>query len=161
MSVKKQKSKSKKLSLLRKKILSLWSKKVRERDLNCCIYCGIKTGEINKNNKKIINNAHHCLSKDIKNSLLKYDIRNGVTLCPEHHKWSGTDSAHKAPIIFYEWLRNNREEQYYFVLKNATSKVNLDNEYVLLEILNCLENDIVLEEKKLSQIENKTILNMA
>jgi len=132
--------KSKRLSRLRKKILKEWSLKVRERDGNRCIYCGIEAGALNKNDKKVILNAHHCLSKSIKDSVLKFDTRNGVTLCPSHHKFSGTDSAHKAPIIFYEWLRNIRPEQYNFVLQNANLRIDLSDEDVLLEILNQIEN---------------------
>jgi len=148
---KKQKKipKAKILSKLRKKLYKTWSLAVRERDGNKCIFCGAKSGDINKNNKGIVLNAHHCLSRDIRNSPLKFDIRNGVTLCPEHHKFSGTESAHKAPIIFYDWLRLNRADQYDFVLKNATARADLDDETILNEILSCLENKKDLDIDKI------------
>ena len=79
-------TKQKKISIFKRKILSTWSLAVRERDKHKCIYCNAEHKSLNKNGKTIILNAHHLLSKDIKNSPLKYDIRNGVTLCPEHQK---------------------------------------------------------------------------
>ena len=162
--VKKKLSKQKRLVKLRKKILLTWSLKVRDRDNHTCTFCGAKTGELNKNNKKIINNAHHCLSKNVKNSPLKYDIRNGITLCPEHHKFSGTKSAHKAPIIFYHWMQIEHPVQYNFVLENAEAKTNLSDEDTLLEILSCLEEGRTLDLVKIAweehvKIPKETILD--
>ena len=128
--------------------------KVRERDNHSCIYCGIKAGDVNKNNKVTKCDSHHFLSRDIKNSPLKFDLRNGATLCPEHHKFSGMFSAHKSPINFYDWLRIAKPEQYEFVKANSPFRVNLSHLDVLNEIKRCLENNLPLDLNKLKEISD-------
>ena len=110
--------------VLRRRLLRLWSEAVRRRDGCKCIYCGSTEKP----------QAHHLCPKSCKDSKLRYDIMNGVTLCSLHHKYSNKISAHKSPIIFAEWLRNNRFEQYNYVLDNYNEEIDLDNLEVLLSI---------------------------
>jgi hypothetical protein len=136
--------------------MKLWSQKVKEKDGFACIYCGAKVGDINKNNKKIKCDSHHLLSRDIKNSPLKFDIRNSALLCPEHHKFSGIFSAHRSPINFYEWFRASRPEQYKFVLENTNVRVDLENLEVLNYIEECLLTNKLIDIAALVEIDKKT-----
>ena len=71
-----------------------WSREVRERDAMCMI---CQTSE-----KRL--NAHHLIPKNF----LKYrwDLENGIALCCHCHNF-GKFSAHKNPIWFANWLREN------------------------------------------------------
>lgn len=135
--------------------MRLWSEAVRSRDAHECIYCGIKAGEINKNGKKTKCDAHHCQTREAKDSPLKYDIRNGVTLCPSHHKFSNEISAHKCPITFYKWLSQHYPYQYNFVLQNSEIRVDLQNRKVLKEIEIKLKEGLPLDIEKLKQVEKE------
>lgn len=83
----------------RNKKLKEWSKLVRERDNNKCAICP---------NTKMIN-AHHIIPKQWKH--LMFNLDNGIALCPTHHKYNYTISAHKNPLAFMIWMEKNRPEQ--------------------------------------------------
>jgi hypothetical protein len=103
-------TKRKQLSLARtakRKSLADWSKKVRERDGGACIVCGSASTL----------NAHHVLPKENYHEFM-YEVINGVTLCPTHHKF-GKYSAHKNPIWFAKYLQEFRCEQYNWACKNV------------------------------------------
>ena len=76
-------------------LLKLWSKKVRDRDGFKCQVCG----------RTDITNAHHILCKECYPEF-KFEIDNGITLCPYHHKF-GKLSAHRNQLWFSEWLKEN------------------------------------------------------
>lgn len=102
-------TKKKQQSLARtkkRKSLSDWSKAVRDRDNNMCAVCS-HTEHLN---------AHHILPKENYKELM-YEIINGITLCPSHHKFSKY-SAHKNAIWFYDFLKKNKEAQLEWALKN-------------------------------------------
>ena len=86
------------------KLLQLWSKTVRERDGNKCSICG----------KKEHLNAHHILEKKLFPEY-SLSIENGVCLCARHHRFSHC-SAHRNPVFFCNWLKQNRRSQYQWVL---------------------------------------------
>jgi hypothetical protein len=144
------------VSKLKRSLMKLWSEKVRARDGFSCVYCGKKTGDQNASGTKVKCDAHHYLSRDIKNCPLKFDIRNGITLCPEHHKFSGTFSAHKSPINFYEWLKNTRPEHHKFVLDNTNFRADLDNIDILFYIKECIENCRDLDFNTLVELSTTT-----
>lgn len=101
-------TKKKQLSLARtakKKSLLDWSKKVRDRDQKCVV-CG-RTDHLN---------AHHILPKENYKEFM-FELINGVTLCPIHHKF-GKYSAHKNPIWFSEFLKIFNLEQYCWAVAN-------------------------------------------
>lgn len=56
-------------------MLSLWSRAVRKRDLNICVYCGSTTNL----------EAHHQYPKAIYPELM-FDLNNGVTACIDCHR---------------------------------------------------------------------------
>ena len=102
------------------------------RSNNSCEYCGKKVGEI----KKV--DAHHLQSRRIKNNPLKYDIMNGISLCPLHHKFSTKESFHNSPIVTITWLIKNMPNRYNYVLEHYNDNVIL-NKGILLDIENKLK----------------------
>lgn len=158
MSKKSKKPKKKalpRLPKIRARIMRAWSEAVRTRDGFECIYCGKKKGEIKPNGKVVVIQAHHCLTRDAKGCPLRYDIRNGVSLCAEHHKFSNKISAHKSPIVFYEWMRHNKSEQYEFILSHSNALCDLDNRQVLEEIENRILEGLPLDLERIKAIEEE------
>jgi len=103
---------AKKERIEKNKKLKEWSRLVRERDKNKCVIC--------KESKYL--HAHHILPKEAKiYNFLKFDVNNGISLCPKHHKYSYEISPHKNPFTFMSWLKNERFEQYAYLL-NKTAK---------------------------------------
>lgn len=149
-----RKSKVKKVKLqskarIRRRLFKWWSEGVRERDNHKCIMCGatVAAGTCTKVD------AHHYLQRNIKDCPLKFDLRDGGTLCPSCHKFNGEKSAHKSPIVFYDWLHVNRPNHYEFVLKNAAVRVDLNNRDILAEIEARLMRSEILDLEKLVAID--------
>lgn len=85
--------------------LSAWSREVRKGGK--CEVCG-RTDYLN---------AHHILPKE-SYKYLKLHPMVGICLCPTHHKY-GPYSAHKNPIWFVKWLRQNDLEKFQFAMKHV------------------------------------------
>ena len=101
------------------KLDDLWSKLVKERD-GACVYCG----------KTTYLNAHHIYSRS--NRSTRWYLPNGITLCPAHHTFSSTFSAHKTPAEFVDWLREIKGDNFLEDLKNEKKKIDKhDNQYWL------------------------------
>lgn len=93
-----------------------------------CAVCGIgavfkrdKDGDVLYSKKtgrpiSIPLNAHHILPKEKYKELSTLPI-NGIALCPNHHKYSKF-SAHRNPIWFTLWLRENRPVQFNWAKAN-------------------------------------------
>jgi len=153
----KKTQKKKKLSSIPKinrRLFKLWSEAVRERASNQCEFCGKKKGE--DNGHGIINklDAHHFLSRKIKDCPLKFDVRNGVMADPFHHKF-GIPSFHRDPVTTITWLQKTRPSDYEFILTNTLFRVDLDNRFVLAEIEERLIAKEPLDLNKLKDIEAK------
>jgi hypothetical protein len=131
---------------LKRKLLKMWSEACREKENFTCIFCGAKRGEPSKLNPNSVVkiDSHHLLQKEIRNSPLKYEIKNSAVLCASCHKYNSFHSAHKSPIVFYDWMRLNHNEKYEFVLKNSGIRIDLDK----IEILEEIEKSL-LEKKSL------------
>lgn len=153
-----KKSKSKKIKKLsrlptiRNRLFRLWSEAVLSRTNWTCEYCGAKKGDINKNQKKIKIDAHHLFSRNIKDAVLKFDIRNGIAVCPSCHKF-GSNSFHRNPIITIIWLQKNHFDRLDFVLNNWTITIDLNNRKILEEIENKLKAKECLDIQKLQEIQ--------
>jgi len=80
-----------------------WADKVKDNDGRECVICG---------NKDRLN-AHHIIPRQ--NHKFRFDIRNGISLCPKHHRFSFELSAHHTPFEFMEWFRENRRTQYNYL----------------------------------------------
>ena len=89
-----------------------WATSVKERDGFACVICNKKQGTPYISNKgrqvKINIHAHHILPRELHGT--KYDIFNGITLCPKHHFFSREISAHNNPLAFFIWMEINRPE---------------------------------------------------
>lgn len=113
LSKKKKKVNVKKQARINKrKALIEWSKQVRERDNYTCQVCGIKKGEMTKNGKEVVFNAHHVISKEGFYSSLMFEIDNGICLCQDHHRFSRKISPHRQEFVFFNWFMKNKPEQF-------------------------------------------------
>jgi len=102
--VAKKKSKKSKKTETRELDL-IWKTKVKERDNHRCQVCGKKLEPKSCH-------AHHLLPKHLKGKKtgLRWDIDNGITLCPYHHKF-GPYAAHQNAIWFYGWLNEHKPKE--------------------------------------------------
>lgn len=88
-----------------------WAKAVKEKFDNKCAVCG---GE-----ERI--NAHHLIPREMKE--FKYDIDNGISLCPSHHRFSFRLSAHQNPMMFAIWFQDKYPE-WFEKIKEKIRKIN-------------------------------------
>jgi len=77
---------------LKNKANKLWKEAIWERDDDKCQYCGMPS-----------RNAHHVVGKA--NHRLRWELLNGLNLCPKHHTFDTKFSAHGTPTIFAEWFK--------------------------------------------------------
>jgi len=151
-SVKKQKLTS--IPVIIRRLFRLASIKCRENAQFKCEVCGMQNGDKHPNTGKPQKvEAHHIMSRSNKDSLLKFDLRNIICLCGEHHKF-GKYSAHGHGIWFAEWLRLNKPEKYYWILENSDNTADLKDRTVLDWIETSLRKNKPLD---LNPQSNKTI----
>lgn len=112
--------------LLRRKAMRLWTEKVKDAQGRVCAICGIKDGTPNgvlsrKTGKEGVTyiNSHHI--EDRSNYALRFDLLNGIALCPSHHEF-GKDSAHRAPVWFIDWLATHRPQVIEYVKKMRSAR---------------------------------------
>jgi hypothetical protein len=60
-------------------------------------------------------NAHHILDK-VFYKRLRLELKNGICLCVRCHKF-GMYSAHRNPIWFAMWLKENKKKQFEWIVK--------------------------------------------
>lgn len=123
----KKKIKKPNLRKLVKKAFSLWSECGRIMHKNQCELCGVHDKEIGKNGKPTVLNAHHIIIRQ--NKALRFDLRNLCLLCRNCHKYS-SHGAHRGTIIFSEWFRNYRPDDYKYLLENENGPIVDDVESV-------------------------------
>ena len=87
----KKKTKRAKLKL---KLNKVWSEKVRS--IGYCEYC----------HSENFLNAHHHYGKRAEST--RWDIDNGICLCPKCHVYSSVFSAHQTPADFCKWIEKKR-----------------------------------------------------
>jgi len=80
-----------------------WAIRVKEKFDNSCIVCG----------KKEWLNAHHIIPKEFK--IARWDLNNGVALCPKHHKF-GRFSAHRNALWFINLIQRRMNKEYQYLL---------------------------------------------
>ena len=95
-----------------KKLDELWSDKIRKRNGGRCEVC-----------QKEAFHPHHFFGRS--NKAVRWELRNGVLLCHQHH--TGQPSAHHDRAWFTDWFKQNRLEDYAFLLieKNKVNKKTL------------------------------------
>lgn len=74
-----------------------WAIAVKSRFNNGCAIC----------NRKDYLNAHHIIPREFKDT--KWDVKNGIALCPLHHKL-GRYSFHKNGLWAMNFLKTNFPE---------------------------------------------------
>jgi hypothetical protein len=142
------------ISKIQKRLYKIWSDVIRERAGWKCEFCGIENKATNINGVPTKLDAHHFISRKIKDMPLKFEIQNGICACPICHKW-GIPSFHRDPITTITWLITNRPDRYKYVLDNSAFRVDLDNRKVLEEIEQRLLAKESLNLEKLKQIEQE------
>lgn len=135
------KSKKSEKKKLEKECMSLWAEIVKLKSKNKCEF-------FNCCNTENLN-AHHIFSKG-RFGNVKFDIDNGMCLCPSHHTL-GKEAAHK-DINFkdkilgkYQGYRPIRDEKWFMLLErkaNCPQKIDLNLEllYLKKELNNLLNN---------------------
>ena len=93
------------------KLTKHWAIIVKLRADNKCEYC--KT--------TLHLNAHHIVGK--RNKSLRWNISNGVCLCPSCHVFSTIFSAHGTPTIFSKWIIGERGEYWHEDLIQEANKI--------------------------------------
>jgi hypothetical protein len=107
----------------KRKKLKAWSDNIRESYNYKCFVPGCSII------KKL--NAHHVIPKEIQET--KFDLKNGVSLCPGHHKFKNF-SAHKNPLWFINLLRELEPGKYQYLsskiqeVKMADDEEEIDND---------------------------------
>ena len=76
-----------------------WSRRIRERD-GMCVICGA-------HNKRL--NAHHLVPRQFLE--YRWEMDNGISLCVHCHNF-GKFSAHKNPLWFAQWMRENKKYEF-------------------------------------------------
>jgi hypothetical protein len=92
-----------------------WATAVKQRDDFKCVICG--------NPERL--NAHHIIVRE--NHETKYDVMNGLSLCPKHHFFCRQVSAHNNPIGLFIWLEKNRPEQFNYCKAKMQEIINNGN----------------------------------
>ncbi len=87
----------------------LWSLAVRMRDKFTCQRCG-----------RLGNQPHHIFSRAIRH--LRHDLGNGICLCAGCHTL-GTESAHKGPEAFRDWLIRFKGQAWFVALKQHAAMI--------------------------------------
>ena len=76
----------------RNKLIALWSRAIRSRAGYKCERCGVTKRT----------NAAHLIPKRV--WFLRFDLRNGMCLCPKCHQWDVTGSLDYSAMLFAQWL---------------------------------------------------------
>lgn len=136
------------LAKIRRRLMRLWTTKVHTLHDGKCAICGKVHGVIDPaTGRPSYMNAHH-IEPRATCARLRYDVMNGILLCPSCHKF-GRNSAHKGAVWFVTWLQNNRRAQYEYVLKNRDEAVNINDRQYLASVEAKLNEPIAQEEKEL------------
>lgn len=105
-------SKTKIANPLRNRCDDLWASAVKIKAGKKCEFC-------NAPNQL---NSHHIFSRS--NRSTRWDLDNGICLCPLHHTLSSKFSAHKTPFFFEMWVRRIRGNEWYNALMIKAKSVN-------------------------------------
>ena len=125
---------------LRNKCKKLWRELVLHRWGGMCVEC----------TETKMASCHHILPKEMF-GITRYDPRNGIVLCPTHHKW-GKFSAHKNPLWFVALLNTymTSEDLEYLKLKMCEPFIIKFNALEYQKVLDRL----VTEDKELFHEES-------
>ena len=106
-----------------------WSKLVKLRAGMQC--------EISGCGKTSYLNSHHIYTRA--NRSTRWDVKNGVCLCPSHHTLDSKFSAHGSPVLFVKWLVKTKGNDFMTALEfraHSLSKLHPFEKKILLDELN-------------------------
>lgn len=110
-----------------KRLDDAWRVLVKLKAKNKCEVCG-KTKYLN---------AHHIFTR--RNKAVRWNVDNGVALCPSHHTLSSRFSAHATPVTFNVWLKKNRGQEFIDLLTFKSNQISKLHQF---------EKEIILKELK-------------
>lgn len=93
------------LKSLKRYCKEIWAELIKERDGHRCVLCEAT---------KFVQ-AHHIITKRF--APTRYEENCGISLCAKCHSM-GLVSAHQSPYVIYEWMEENRPDQYKWFLEN-------------------------------------------
>jgi len=82
-------------------------------------------------------NSHHIYTRA--NRSTRWDVKNGVCLCPSHHTLDSKFSAHGSPVLFVKWLVKTKGNDFMNALElraHSLSKLHKFEKQLLLDELN-------------------------
>lgn len=93
----------------------LWSLAVRDDWNHRCAVCGAGNCD-----------AHHLLPRQ--HEATRYDLRNGIALCPRHHQFDADISPHQNAAGWMQWLLENHplRHQWYVDMIDSGSFKSFD-----------------------------------
>ncbi len=121
-----------------KELDRVWALLVKHKAGWKCEVCG-------KRRKKYLN-SHHIFTRQ--NKSVRWDLKNGIALCPLCHTLSSKFSAHGTPITFTDWLRKYKGNEFVDLLtlkSNTPSKLFKFEKKLLLQEL---KKELVEYDKK-------------
>jgi hypothetical protein len=124
------KKKTKKKSITNTKLDKLWAVATKKRAGGRCEKCGSVTTL----------NSHHIFGRVCKS--VRWNMSNCCVLCSKCHYFSTEFSAHQTPLLFSDWIRAKRGEEWFdelATLANTPKKwTKEDKEEMLNEFKQCL-----------------------
>jgi len=111
---------------LEDKLDNRWSLIVRNRAKNRCEICG--------NTQNL--NSHHIVTRT--NKRLRWDLKNGVSLCVKHHVF-GSEAVHENALFFDNWFIKHRKNDRKYLLKEMYS-IKQRQVWELKELLETFDN---------------------
>ena len=116
-----------------KKLDALWAYIVKARAGGKC--------EAPNCSQRMYLNAHHIFGR--RNKSVRWELTNGICLCPLHHTFSSTFSAHQTPTAFTQWIIAKRSEEWHEELMrmaNTPKKwTKAEKEDLLAEFNRCVK----------------------
>jgi hypothetical protein len=100
----------------------LWGKLVRLEFEHKCSICN----QLGTYNEKDLLNPHHLISRRVYK--YRWDVENGLLLCPKHHEFDLHISAHTAPWGVEDWVKEHRPKQYAKWVENRQN-IECDTKY--------------------------------
>jgi hypothetical protein len=129
------------ISTIHRRLYRLAADVCRMQGNNQCAYCFAKSGEIKENGKPVILDGHHLIPRDASHRL-KFEPRNFILLCKSHHKFSREFSAHKNPLLFFEWYNKIYSENVKWLIDHKDNEINLKDRETLQKIENNLREKL-------------------
>lgn len=112
---------------LRDRLDDLWRKIIVLRDGKKCKKCGKRKAPGKGNSIQ----PHHIYGRS--NFRVRWDLSNGIALCGGCHTLTNY-SAHKAPIDFINWLKEERGEDWYIKLSEEANKEGGSRKWTITEL---------------------------